>query len=158
MGTEAILPEGDTAPLASDFIHWSEKIANAVAPGSSSAELRGYLKAISKATWKYVNWLTHAKNATRVDGELAVGMVAHFLQLFEEGIERKERGGPDRCPNCGSYRVVGDEEIDFDARTVTRSRLCEACDWRDAYEPEPLGAPTPGPEPPEGDCIPPVAS
>jgi hypothetical protein len=74
MGTEALLPGGETAPPA-NFIHWSEKIADAVAPGSSAAELRGYLKAISKATWKYVNWLTHAKNATRV-GRVVWGEMA----------------------------------------------------------------------------------
>jgi hypothetical protein len=72
--------------------------------------------------------LTHQKNATRPDGDIAVQAVAHFLLLSEEAIERKERGGPARCPSCGSYRVVGHEDFDFDNETVTRLRLCEACD------------------------------
>jgi hypothetical protein len=154
MGTEALLPETETPPVASDFIHWSEKIANAVAPGESADELRSYLKAISKSTWKYVSWLTHAKNATRTEGDIAVQMVAHFLLLFEEAIERKERGGPERCPSCSSYRVVGDEVFDFENETVTRRRLCQACGWSEEYEPEPLGPPPPPPrEPPEGECV-----
>ncbi len=155
IGTEDILPEGASPPAASDFIHWSERIADAVAPGSSNADLRAYLKAVAKAAWKYVAWLTHAKNATRPDGDIAVQAVAHFLSLFEEAIERKERGGPERCPNCGSYRVVGDEEFDWENDTVTRRRLCEVCDWGEQYEPEPLGppAPPPSPEPPTGDCV-----
>ena len=153
MGTEALLPEVETPPAASDFIHWSEKIANAVASGESASELRGYLKAISKATWKYVSWLTHAKNATRTEGDIAVQMVAHFLLLFEEAIERTERGGPERCPSCSSYRVVGDEEFDFENDTVTRRRLCQACEWSEEYEPEPLGPPPPPREPPEGECV-----
>jgi hypothetical protein len=144
IGTEDLLPKGETAPPASDLIHWSEQIANAVAPGSSNAELRRYLKSTAKATWKYVAWLTHAKNATRPDGNIAVQAVAHFLMLFEEAIERKERGGPERCPSCGSYRLVGHEDFDLESETVTRLRLCEACDWREAYEPEPLGPPPAG--------------
>lgn len=153
IGTPAILTEGEAAPAASDFIHWSEKIANAVAPGSSSKDLRTYLKVVSKAAWQYVSWLTHAKNAARPDGEMAVEIVAHFLSLFEQAIERQERGGPERCLSCGSYRLVGDEEIDFENDAVIRRRLCEACEWSEEYEPEPLGPPPPPREPPEGECV-----
>jgi len=153
IGTPAILTEGEAAPAASDFIHWSEKIANAVAPGSPSKDLRTYLKVVSKAAWQYVSWLTHAKNAARPDGEMAVEIVAHFLSLFEQAIERQERGGPERCPSCGSYRLVGDEEIDFENDAVIRRRLCEACEWSEEYEPEPLGPPPPPREPPEGECV-----
>jgi hypothetical protein len=154
VGTPVLVPEGEAPPKASDFIHWSQKIADAVAPGTSAAHLRSYLKAVGKESWEYVQWLTHAKNAARPDGEIAVEMVAHFLSLFEQAIERQERGGPDRCPSCGSYRVVGDEEYDFDAGTVVRRRLCEACNWSEEYEPEPLGPPPPPRPPVEGDCLP----
>jgi hypothetical protein len=92
------------------------------------------------------------KNATRPDGDIAVQAVAHFM-LFEEAIERKERGGPERCPSCGSYRVVGHEDFDLDNETTTQLRLCEACDWQEVYEPEPLGPPPPPPKLPDGDCV-----
>jgi hypothetical protein len=153
MGTEQIVAEGDTAPAASDFIHWSEKIATAVAPGSSLAELRSYLKSMSRDTWKYICWVTHAKNATPHDGDMAVQMVAHFLSLFEQAIERQERGAPARCPWCGSYRIAHDEDVDIEADTVTLRHLCEACGWTEEYEPKPLGPPPPPQPPPEGDCI-----
>jgi hypothetical protein len=152
MGTPELLPDGEPPPKASDFIHWSEHIANAIAAGSSAARLRSYLKAQARATWDYVSWLTHAKNAVRSDGAIAVQMVAHFLQLFEEAIERTERGAPERCPSCGSYRVVGDSDYDFDEGTVIWRRLCEACDWSEEYEPEPLGPPPALPQS-EGDCL-----
>lgn len=154
MGTSALVPVGETPPKASDFIHWSETIAEAVAPGASAAHLRSYLKTLAKEAWEYVQWLTHAKNAARSDGAIAVEIVAHLLSLFEQAIERKERGGPERCPSCGSYRVVGDEEYDLDEGTVVRRRLCEACDWNEEYEPESLGPPPPPRPPVEGDCLP----
>ena len=142
-----LVPEDEAPPAASAFISWSEKIANAVAPGRSAEELRSYLKAMSKETWQYVSSVTHDKNARRSDGDMAVETVAHFLSLFEQAIERKERGGPERCPSCGSYRVVGEEEYDRDNDTIVRRRLCEACDWSEEYEPEPLGPPPPPREP-----------
>lgn len=154
IGTSAIIPEGDEPPKASDFIHWSVHIANAAAPGPSSAALRGYLKSAAKETWQYVNWLTHAKNAVRFDGDIAVETVGHYLSLTEQAIERAERAGPDHCPSCGSYRVAGDQSFDLDAATVTRRRLCEACGWDEEYEPEPLGPPPTLRSPPEGECLP----
>jgi hypothetical protein len=71
IGTISLIPEGETPPKASDFIHWSERIADAVAPGPSVDDLRGYLKSTAKATWQYVSWLTHAKNAVRFHSDLA---------------------------------------------------------------------------------------
>ena len=152
MGTDDILPEGAAAPPGGDFIHWGERIADAVAPGDPNEALRRYLKKIAKATWEYVGWLTHNRNAIRIDGAMAVEMVGHVLSLFEQAIFRKERGGPDRCPSCGSYRVFGDQEFDMEAKTVNRIRLCEACDWVEEYEPEPLGPP-PLRELPGGECV-----
>jgi hypothetical protein len=153
MAAEMILPEGQKPPPASDFIHWSERIVDALASGASAAELRGYLKVTSKAIWKYVSWLTHAKNAARHDGEMAVEMVFQLLAHFEHTIERKERCGPFRCPSCSSYRVVRDQEFDFENDTVVRRRLCEVCEWREEYEPEPLEPQPPPREPPEGECV-----
>jgi hypothetical protein len=153
LGTKEIVPTGQEAPKKSDFIHWSERLADAVAPGDSNSELRGYLKAVAKLTWQYVGWLTHAKNAVRLDSDLAVEMVGHLLSVFEQAVERQERGGPDRCPSCESYRVVGDWEFDADGEVMLHRRLCEACSWSEDYEPEPLRAPSPPPAAPEGECM-----
>jgi len=103
-----MVPVGQTAPKAADFVHWTELIANAIAPGQSADEVRGYLKSVSKSTWQLVNWLTHASNAVRFDGTLAVDAVQHLLEIFSIALIRHERGIPDRCPNCLSYRLTSD--------------------------------------------------
>jgi hypothetical protein len=155
MASDTLVPEGEQAPQASNFLRWSELIANAVAPGEHSKRLRGYLKAIAKETWEYASWLTHAKNATRFDGQMAVSATAHFLGVFETAIARQESGLPDRCPECGSYRVDYHEFLDEEDDEFVRVRLCEACDWSEEYERQPLGhLPLTWPDPPEGECIP----
>jgi hypothetical protein len=49
-----------------------------------------------------------------------------------------ERGIPDRCPQCGSYRITRDWRPEYgpEHEYVTR---CEACEWEDlpdAAEPD----------------------
>jgi hypothetical protein len=53
----------------SDFKGWSVLLANHLAAGASAAALRSYLKGIATESWDYVNWLTHAKNAVRMDAK-----------------------------------------------------------------------------------------
>lgn len=125
-----MVPEGATAPKRSDFIQWSGLIASHIAPGASNERVRGYLKDEAKATWELVNWLTHAKNAVRFDAVLSVDGTGHILFAFGMAIIRKEKGVPDRCPQCSSYRVTRDWRPEFgpDHEYVTR---CEACEWED---------------------------
>ena len=152
-----LVPEGEEAPKASDFIHWSELIANAVAPGPSRSHQRSYLKSLARETWEYVSWLTHAKNATRADGDFCVEAVANFLTTFEGAIFRKELGGPERCPSCASYRLDSDGYFDEEEDVWLDLRICAACGWTETFEPEPLHSPPA--EPTEvtevtGDCLP----
>jgi hypothetical protein len=104
----SMVPEGEEAPKAADVIHWTELIANNIAPGASNERVRGYLKAQANATWELVGWLTHAKNGVRMDATLAVEATSHTLFMFGMALIRKERGIPDRCPQCGSYRITRD--------------------------------------------------
>ena len=126
----SMVPPGEVPPKRSDVIHWSEFIANYVAPGASNERVRGYLKDEAKATWELVNWLTHAKNAVRFDAILAVDGTGHILYAFGMATIRKEKGIPDRCPQCASYRITRDWRPEFgpDHEYVTR---CEACEWDD---------------------------
>jgi hypothetical protein len=55
-----MVPKGEESPKRADFINWSRYIASAIAPGSSLERLRSYMRANSKATWEYIQWLTHA--------------------------------------------------------------------------------------------------
>ncbi len=96
--------------------------------GSSSERLRSYLKKMADETWAYVNWLTHAGNASSIDAEIGASAVSHFLATFTaarmrcEGLSRRRR-----CAQCDSYAMSGD--------------TCSRCGWVDeTYEPEALPA------------------
>jgi len=91
-----MVPVGQDRPKMADFIHWSELIANSIAQGSSAEEIRSYLKTISKAAWQLVNWLTHATNATRFDGNMAIEATEYVLMAFGAALLRHKNGIPDR--------------------------------------------------------------
>ncbi|MCX9190314.1 hypothetical protein C3Y87_02560 [Carbonactinospora thermoautotrophica] len=116
-----LVPDGKEQPKNADFRGWTELLANALATGESSAKLRSYLKKIAVETWEYVNWLTHAKNAVRMDAEIGLKAVEHLLGMFTAA--RLRTGGVTmRCPECGSYQVV--------------AGVCRHCEWVDPnYEP-----------------------
>ena len=120
-----MVPEGAVAPQRSNFTEWSELIANHVARGESAQHVRGYLKAISRSGWQLVNWLTHASGATQMDAILAVDVTQHVLATFGTALFRSNRSIPDRCPNCGSYKI-GIWKSDDDAELVTRCQACGA--------------------------------
>lgn len=124
-----MVPAGEDAPKMADFIHWAERIADAIAHGPSSARVRGHLKATAKSTWELVSWLTHESGATRMDGALAVSAVAHALSSFGMALVRHERGEPDRCPTCGSYRLTSYEDPERAGPVYVT--VCEACGWED---------------------------
>lgn len=130
----SMVPEGQEYPKASDFIQWSELIANTIAHGDSAREIRSYLKSVSRSTWQLANWLTHASNAVRFDGHMAVEATQNTLAAFGAALIRFEKGIPDRCPRCTSYRItsVYEPELENDSLYVT---LCESCGWND-YEEE----------------------
>jgi hypothetical protein len=116
-----LVPDDIQRPKAADFKAWTELQADALAPGDSSAKLRSYLKKLSVETWAYVNWLTHAKNAMRMDAEIGLKMVEHLLGMFTAARLRTGRANV-RCEECGSYRIVGG--------------VCQHCEWLDpSYEP-----------------------
>jgi hypothetical protein len=126
---EKLLSPGAAAPQSSNFIGWTDILAAGVAAGSSSERLRSYLKSAAKETWEYVNWLTHAKNAIRFDGQIAVDGTAHVVKSFAMAIVRYEEGSPDRCPACNSYRLTVHFRPEGDHYDDPNVILCEACGW-----------------------------
>ena len=126
-----IVPIENETPKVSDFISWSEIIANIIARGQSSKETRSYLKTLSKSTWQLVNWLTHSSSVVWFDGTMAVDAVYLLLTTFDMALLRYERGTPNRCPKCSSYRVISDYRSELDEYVS----LCEACGWTD-YDPD----------------------
>jgi len=124
----AMVSKGTVEPKAAAFIAWSELIADATASGASASEVRGYLKSMARSTWQLVSWLTHAGNAARYDAEMAVDATQNTLAAFSMAVIRHERGTPDRCPQCTSYRLrsVHVPEMGLDPPYVTQ---CEVCGW-----------------------------
>ena len=122
-----IVPAGAIVPKRSDAVGWCELIADDVARGSSAEHVRKYLKGISKSGWQLVNWLTHTSDATKADAILAVELTQHVLGAFGTARFRHERGIPDRCPSCGSYRI-GLRSHPDEARQEPIPG-CQACGW-----------------------------
>jgi hypothetical protein len=123
-GSDGLVPDGAERPTNADFKGWTDLLANTLAAGDSSAKLRSYLKAITVETWTYVNWLTHAKNAVRMDAEIGLKTVEHLLGMFTAARLRVGQART-RCQECGSYSVVGG--------------VCAHCEWTDPhYQPREL--------------------
>lgn len=120
-----MVPTNASPPKHADVVHWSELIANHVAHGASAREVRGYLKTVSKSGWELVSWLTHAQGASRADAILAHGVTQHILATFGTAMFRHRQGIPNRCGDCGSYRIgLWADEPD----TLMRPR-CQVCGW-----------------------------
>jgi hypothetical protein len=128
---DSMIPEGEERPKLADFVGWSERAAETLAQGGSADRVRGYLKATAKATWELVNWLTHAQNAVMYDAQLAIDSTEGVLASFTTATLRREAALPDRCPDCGSYRVVVDFRPDLELESDYIA-LCERCGWMDS--------------------------
>ncbi|MEU6515131.1 hypothetical protein [Streptomyces sp. NPDC046978] len=119
--SDDLVPTGKERPKNADFRSWTELLANRLAEGASAAKLRSYLKKIATETWEYVNWLTHAKNAVRIEAEIGLKAVEHVLVMFTEARLRLGQAAT-RCEACGSYMVM--------------AGVCSHCEWEDPnYEP-----------------------
>lgn len=113
---DELVPAGRERPKNADFRGWSELLAEALAAGESNTKLRSYLKKLASETWEYVNWLTHAKNAVRMDAEIGLKAVEHLLGIFTAARLRMGRTSQ-RCQECGSYEVA--------------AGVCRHCGWAD---------------------------
>jgi len=124
----SMVPAGQPAPKAGDFLHWSELIADTIAQGGSASEIRGYLKAAARSTWQLTAWLTHAANAVRYDGTLAVDATYAVLNAFGAALLRHERPTSDRCARCGSLRI---EIVDYPESSTGQAVGCQSCGFLD---------------------------
>lgn len=119
--SEELVPAGQAAPKDAGCKAWTELLANTLATGESNACLRSYLKKLSAETWAYVNWLTHAKNAMRMDAEIGLKAVEHLLGTFTAARMRLGRQSL-RCESCGSYQMVAGTVIAAAGPILTTSR------------------------------------
>ena len=119
----AMVPMGTETPQVANFVKWSELVAGHLASGHRNERIRGYLKALGKETWELVNWLTHAGNASKIDGTMAIDATHSVLEAFGTALIRHERRTPERCGRCNSLRLqlVYMPELDSDAA------ICQTC-------------------------------
>ncbi len=122
------VPVGQDTPKRNDFIRWTELIADAVAGGSRTQEIRAYLKVVAKTAWQVANWLTHATGAVLQDARIAHLATENVVAAFWTAGQKHEAAAPDRCPACGSYRIQTDyrPDLGIDPPYIL---LCERCDW-----------------------------
>jgi hypothetical protein len=128
VGNPSMVPNGQVAPKAGDFIHWSELIADTLAHGGPASDIRGYLKAAARSTWQLTAWLTHAANAVRYDGTVAVDATYAVLNAFGAALLRYEQPTSDRCARCGSLRI---EIVDHPESSTADAVACESCGFLD---------------------------
>jgi len=140
-------------PKRSDVRSWSEIAANVILPGSGHQDRRALLKSSADGAWRFTNWLTHAKGVRLNDAEAAVAATELVLSLFTTGLIRYVRGVPDRCPSCGSARLLPERGIHLiDPDTTYERPVCEKCGWTGTpviVDPVPSALVRP---PPEGEC------
>ena len=114
---DSLIPECGDAPKAADVVGWTNLLISDQAEGPSSKQLRSYSTKLTRETWDYVNWLTHAKNAVANDAHIGVAVVSHFLSVITAMCLRAATGARSRCASCGSYRMV--------------AGACIRCGWGD---------------------------
>jgi hypothetical protein len=137
-GTTEMVPSGETPPQRGNFKAWAALIAAHIAPGGHHERIRGYLRRLADETWELVNWLTHATNAYRYDGIIAIEATSYLLSAYSTAFLRHTRGVPDRCPDCGSYQLTVDYRgFDEEERELLEFNLCEACGWEEQIEQTP---------------------
>ncbi len=93
-------------PKTSDFQAWAEQVIGARAAGASAEYVRGYLNAVCKKGWQLVNWLTHAKNATRDDARLALASTEGIVDELTMLVLRSLAHAPEQCGRCGSFKIT----------------------------------------------------
>lgn len=142
----------DALKKAADFKGLANIYAESIAGGKSSQHLRSLLKATSAKTWEYVSWLTHARNASKHDADIAFSATHQVIETFLLALTRVQQGEPERCTVCTSYRLelVRTEDGDW-------VKLCATCGSASAVDVPLTDARAPEGneerEAPDGDCV-----
>jgi len=130
LATERMMNGESEPPKTADFKGWVTLVARRI---ERREKPRSYLKNVANTVWDYVAWLTHARDATRNDGHQAIYATIRVITTFGAAVGRWERGDPDRCLECGSYKLFfdtrwSDEDNDEHAKLLNIT-LCESCGW-----------------------------
>ena len=152
---DAIDPPASAAELKrSDFVGWADVIADTALAGPSQKARRQLLKLSAKATWDFVNWLTHARSAHFHDAEAALAVTEQTLGLFTTACIRHMRGVPDCCPSCGSQRLAPERGMHASEPDRLYERpVCTVCGWAGERVEVPVAASASERAQPHGDCV-----
>lgn len=114
-------------PQIGNFKAWLEILVRELGGG----RLRSYLTTVGEKTWDLAVALQHDANATPWDAEIVLDATANVISTFSQAMIKRDKGTPDRCPVCGSYRLVDDGEVmTVDGRMgYTEWKVCAGCDW-----------------------------
>ena len=125
MQTLVVAPAGSDLK-SSDFLGWSEVIADASLAGGGQKARRRLLKSSARECWEFVNWLIVARSR-QSSPRRKTTICRRFAPTRQP---RYLRGVPDSCPSCGSQRLAPERG----SRTTKPDRMyerpvCGACGW-----------------------------
>lgn len=125
----ALALDGPDLPKAADFKGWGDLAAEKWA---SERRLRAYLKSLATHSWDLSVWLQHHGSAGPWDAEVVLESTKVALEAFGIARVRRERGAPERCPRCQSYRVETDGGIEHteDPHVQWSEQVCGSCEHR----------------------------
>lgn len=115
-------------PQAANFKDWMDLLIGKLCAGSSNEELRKFLRTNCEAAWRYVNWLTHARNADQRAAIVAMHSVELLIGHFVHLTARAGSGNFEVCPNCTSRNMRShfDPVIGSDGEYYS---TCGSCGW-----------------------------
>ncbi len=120
-------------PKKADFKAWVDHVCTVMLSGETHENRRHLFKTVLDASWKFNNWLTHAKGATWHDAESAVASTDNAISLCMSAIYRHMRGEPERCPVCGSSRLERQHAHNPEYQDEIWERpACQKCPWTGA--------------------------
>ena len=119
--------EGE-GPKQADFKAWADLAIGAAYAGGRRKELRSLLKAVAEKTWSYVNWLTHYREAGKLEAAIAYQECGTFAGHIAQTVDAAKNTIKDSCPNCGSNKVRSHYDVRIDRENKTYL-TCGVCPW-----------------------------
>jgi hypothetical protein len=97
--------------------------------------MRAYMKDLVDGTWDLAVWLQHYTDATTWDAETVLDATSHLIGFIGMLLQRREKGAPERCPQCDSYALDGDMEVvEKPESGFLQWTVCRACGWQSERE------------------------
>jgi len=122
------IPNNVECPQDSNFNGWIEILMNLLCAGGTNKELRQHLKNTAKETWQLVNWLTHARSASKTASSIAIHacqtIIGHLIQI----LERNRTDKIEECPVCRSRDVRTHYDI-LIPPSGKYYESCGVCNW-----------------------------